>query len=101
MKKLSLKFLMLGASMFVLTNMYAQPSCEDNEVTVLLTTDNFGSETTWQLLDSEGGEIFFGGPYDSNIDTSEVFCLPDGCYEFTIFDAFGDGICCGFGEGSY
>ena len=23
------------------------------------------------------------------------------CYEFTIFDSAGDGICCGFGNGSY
>ena len=25
--------------------------------------------------------------------------LPPGDYEFVIYDSFGDGICCGFGEG--
>ncbi|MAV42803.1 MAG: hypothetical protein CMC32_04880, partial [Flavobacteriaceae bacterium] len=24
-----------------------------------------------------------------------------GCYTFTIYDAYGDGICCGYGVGSY
>ena len=27
--------------------------------------------------------------------------LEKGDYEFTIFDSFDDGICCGFGEGEY
>lgn len=32
--------------------------------------------------------------------TDEV-CIPPAEYTFTITDAFGDGICCGFGSGSY
>ncbi len=28
-------------------------------------------------------------------------CLPSGCYFFEIFDEYGDGICCGYGQGSY
>jgi hypothetical protein len=33
----------------------------------------------------------------------EIIPIPafDGCYTFTIFDSAGDGICCGFGQGSY
>ena len=29
------------------------------------------------------------------------FCLANGCYDFTINDAYGDGICCSYGNGSY
>jgi hypothetical protein len=29
------------------------------------------------------------------------FCLTNGCYIFTINDAFGDGICCNEGDGQY
>ena len=29
------------------------------------------------------------------------YCLEDGCYTFTITDTFGDGICCGYGQGYY
>lgn len=28
-------------------------------------------------------------------------CLPNDCYTFTINDAYGDGICCNYGNGSY
>ena len=28
-------------------------------------------------------------------------CLPDGCYDFVIYDSYGDGICCSYGIGSY
>ena len=27
--------------------------------------------------------------------------MPDNCYEFEIFDSYGDGICCEFGDGFY
>ena len=27
--------------------------------------------------------------------------LPDSCYQFTIMDSYGDGICCGFRNSSY
>ncbi|MCB0620094.1 MAG: hypothetical protein KDC41_15570, partial [Saprospiraceae bacterium] len=45
-----------------------------------------------------------GGTYGSQPDGStvvEVTCLNDGCYDFTIYDSFGDGICCAYGQGSY
>ena len=31
----------------------------------------------------------------TNTHTSKI------CYDFIIYDAYGDGICCGFGDGSY
>ena len=27
--------------------------------------------------------------------------MPDGCYDFTIYDSYGDGICCSYGLGNY
>jgi hypothetical protein len=30
-----------------------------------------------------------------------VVCLPDGCYELVIFDSYGDGMCCSYGNGSF
>ena len=27
--------------------------------------------------------------------------MPPGCYDFTIFDAWGDGMCCAYGQGGY
>ena len=75
--------------------------CNDNEVNLNLVTDNYGSETTWELRDDNGSLIQSGGPYSNNTSYNFNFCLPDGCYNFTIYDSYGDGICCAYGSGSY
>lgn len=69
-----------------------------------LVTDNFGEETTWDLTNDDGDEITSGGPYPDSISTEPLVvseCLDDGDYTFTIYDSFGDGICCSEGSGSY
>ena len=78
-------------------------NCSKNLVFVLIRPDNYGSETTWTLQDENGNEMASGGPYvDFNREViQEEVCLPSGCYTFTIFDAFADGICCEYGEGEY
>ncbi|MBO3117810.1 T9SS type A sorting domain-containing protein [Winogradskyella sp. DF17] len=78
--------------------------CTGDVVTVSITFDNFPEETSWAILDGDGLEVASGGPYGDEPDGStfmEDICLEEGCYDFIIFDAFGDGICCSFGEGSY
>ena len=38
----------------------------------------------------------------SNTTYTWSICVPDtNCYTFTILDSYGDGICCGWGSGSY
>ncbi len=68
-----------------------------------LTLDDYGSETTWEVVSSN--EVFAeGGPYQNDADGElivEEFCLPDGCYEFVIYDDADDGLCCQYGEGNY
>ncbi len=75
--------------------------CTDTEVAFTLVTDNYGSETTWTLKNASGATIASGGPYGNNVTITQNFCLPDGCYDFTINDSYGDGICCAYGNGSY
>ena len=74
-------------------------------VTIDITQDQYGSETTWEINDGLGNVLFTGGPYtdgnDQTVESTDV-CLEEGeCYNFVINDAYGDGICCGFGNGSY
>ena len=70
--------------------------------TLTLLLDNYPGETTWGLVDSTGATIASGGPYtDQGATITENFCAGDGCYTFTIFDSFGDGICCAYGLGDY
>jgi lysyl endopeptidase len=72
-------------------------------VTFTLTPDDYGSETTWELKDSGGNTLYSGGPYTDGNSTPviENWCLPPGCYDLVINDAYGDGICCGWGQGGY
>ena len=80
------------------------PACPCTNVTVNITLDDYGSETTWTLTDAAGTTLASGGPYSNNSSgqvNSTTTCLIEGCYDFTIFDAYGDGICCNYGNGSY
>ena len=77
--------------------------CDQNLVSIFIRPDNYGSEITWVVQDDAGNEVANGGPYvdfNTNIIQTDV-CLPAGCYNFIIFDAFSDGICCEFGNGEY
>lgn len=77
--------------------------CEANEVQIRIKLDNYPEETTW-VLSAGGSEVASGGPYGAQADgTTLIFdlCLEDDCYTFTINDAYGDGICCGYGIGDY
>ncbi|MUU77027.1 T9SS type A sorting domain-containing protein [Winogradskyella endarachnes] len=74
-------------------------------ITVDITIDNYGYETTWSLTDSSG-TVVSSSPtsgYAANSTTQEIITLPtlNECYTFTISDAYGDGICCTYGNGSY
>ncbi len=75
--------------------------CTDNEVTLSLNTDQYGSETTWSIVNAGGSTVASGGPYGNNTSYTETACLPNGCYDFIINDSYGDGICCSYGNGSY
>jgi lysyl endopeptidase len=74
---------------------------ELQEVTFNLTTDDFGDETSWELTNEDGDVVESGSGYNSNQEYEETFELATGCYTFTIFDGYSDGICCEFGNGSY
>lgn len=72
-------------------------------ISLELETDFYPGETTWEIEDEGGHVIYAGGPYEDQVTLIiEELCLdPEACYTFTIFDAYGDGICCNYGIGSY
>ncbi len=76
---------------------------DGDEIEVNILTDNYGSETTWEITDASSNVVASGGGYADGGSTlyNELACLADGCYTFTIYDAYGDGICCQFGNGNY
>lgn len=91
-------------------------------VLVEITTDNYGDETYWKITNSSGVKVAEGGneSVEDNFNTGE-FPAPAGsgtyenasdyeheveldasdCYTFEIFDYYGDGMCCQYGNGEY
>lgn len=67
--------------------------CPLNEVTLDITFDSWPEETGWELLDSNSNVIAsaVAGDYAGQSSFSKTFCLANGTYTFTIYDAYGDG----------
>ena len=66
--------------------------------------DDFGSETTFYILDVEGYIIEEYGPFQDSQNgrvITESIALPRGVYTFLLEDSFGDGICCQYGRGNW
>jgi hypothetical protein len=64
------------------------------QLTFTLKTDNYPTETSWELLSSDGTQIAGVSSYSSALQTYTYNIeLPEtDCYEFKIYDSFGDGI---------
>tara|TARA_Y100000588_G_scaffold278305_1_gene294938 strand:+ start:13625 stop:17209 length:3585 start_codon:yes stop_codon:yes gene_type:complete len=75
----------------------AQPS----EFKVIIWLDAYPTETSWELIGPEG-LVANGSQYTNNygIENFSSMLLP-GDYVWTIYDSWGDGICCAGGTGSY
>lgn len=71
--------------------------------TVKIKTDNKPGETTWVITGPTGVIIASGGPYANaaTIYTQDVNLEFGTCYQFTIYDAGGNGICCGANGNGY
>ncbi len=73
---------------------------QDSWVNVIIQTDNYGVETTWEIY-QDTTLIATSPVYDSNSYYETMVTLESGQYNFVIYDAFGDGICCAYGEGFF
>jgi hypothetical protein len=69
-----------------------------------LTTDSYGYETNWKLVNRGTGRQIASGPpgnrnYADKTTYIGSYCLPNGSYQFVIDDESGDGMCCRYGQG--
>jgi len=92
------------------------------KVVLKIRTDQYGAETYWELRDEAGnvlesggnksvgptgGGTFTGitggpGAYGNNMTIRDTLTLPaPGCYSIHFVDAYGDGMCCSYGNGYY
>jgi hypothetical protein len=73
----------------------AQCAAGQKEVIVEINPDNYPQEISWILR--ENGVQVGNGTF-----TSDTICVAEtSCIQFSIYDSANDGICCGFGNGSY
>ena len=72
------------------------------EVTWTILTDNYPGETTWSVTNDGGNVVWSGGPYgNTEFNFHRVLVSALWMLHFEVVDSYGDGICCGFGTGSY
>ena len=80
--------------------------CTGMSITVDVLTDNYPKETSWTLTNTCTGQtqelVGVNTLYTTKAtEYSDKYCVPPARYTFQISDSAGDGICCGYGEGSY
>ena len=80
--------------------------CPDKSLDITLETDYYPSETTWTLWDTcdlSGEPVAASGPFNDQetLHNTHVCVESEKQYKFRIEDSFGDGMCCGHGDGNY
>ena len=72
-------------------------------VTIVINADNYPQETSWKLYDEGANQIVNTGSLQGGMDFySEDICIDySSCFTLYFYDSYGDGICCGYGEGDF
>ena len=93
------------------TNVAAAANAVSQYITVNISTDYYASETSWAIKSSTGATVAQGGGNWNDMTTGQagftvqapqlVTLNPSQCYTFEIYDSYGDGICCAYGDGAY
>jgi len=75
------------------------PCNNGSTIEILLSLDNYPDETFWTLNDADNVNNFMSG--GGNWANSDQYCAQPGTYQLTVYDTYGDGICCEFGFGEF
>jgi hypothetical protein len=75
------------------------PCNTGSEIKILLNFDNYPEETYWTINDAINVNNYMSGGYLAG--ASDSYCASPGTYQVTVYDTYGDGMCCEFGNGGY
>lgn len=78
--------------------------CSNVRTEINILTDQSPQETNWilsKITTTDDITILEGNPQEKGSYYTDEICLEDGEYNFTIYDSYGDGICCIGGDGYY
>ena len=70
-------------------------------VTLVIVADDWPSETSWEVVDVGSGQVVSEGDLPSGTDeyTEDICVTANACLTLHIYDDYGDGMCCDYGEG--
>lgn len=84
---------------------YISVDCQpcDDFIIVEIMSDDYPLETSWELIERDSGIRWaYGSCWEIRIVHNWYICVdPNLCYDWYIYDTYGDGICCDWGEGYY
>lgn len=83
---------------------WAQCPANSSTVEIVVRTDNYGYETGWSLI-SSNGVVYDSAAANTRANTTlyrDTICVPRSeCMTFRITDTYGDGMCCNYGQGEF
>ena len=94
-----------AANNAVATTVGLANSANTNSVTVKVSLDRYGSETSWKIFKGNGTVAYTHAAYtDASANGTYPqpdinLTLPDDCYSLEVYDAYGDGFDSGYGDG--
>ena len=95
----------LSPSTSMQPSLSAVPTRTMESVLLLIDFDDFPGDISWEIADSND-QVVASGPaveYDFLLDfvTETIELIPGATYTLTVFDLFGDGLCCFAGMGNF
>nr|MBM3931681.1 hypothetical protein [Sphingomonadales bacterium] len=76
-----------------------------SQLIVVIRTDNYPRESSYRLQNQSGAVLAFrdtGYFTQSATYYRDTLCIPNtSCLTFTMMDSYGDGLCCGHGNGLF
>ncbi len=97
----------------------SQAAIQTQVIYLEIQTDDYAYENYWELTNEAGDVLASGGnprvgtggrqvatendegAYANNSLIVEELEIPDGCFFFTMYDDYADGMCCAYGSGYY
>ncbi len=76
---------------------------EYDNITLIIQADEYPQEVSWQITDLSTNLVVATGELEFNDDLyMQDICVDyNSCFSLQVFDSYGDGICCQFGQGNF
>ncbi|MFB0924948.1 MAG: T9SS type A sorting domain-containing protein, partial [Vicingaceae bacterium] len=72
-------------------------------ITLIINADNYPEETSWKVYDEGANQIVATGslPVGTTMFSEDICLDYSSCFSLFVYDSYGDGICCAYGNGFF